>query len=429
MMNEREKSDEAVVPMKPVNNAKDFWSFMAELAEGRAPAKENERDQDDDREEHGTLPAPADRASQPQETQRSCKKLPPCAPMGGKAMPKAGCPGTLDRIRQAALVDKKLRFTNLFHHVYAVDHLRQAYFELKKQAAPGIDGQTWSDYGQELENNLQNLSNRLPSGTSHAPPVKRVFIPKPGGRQRPIGIPTLEDKIVQRAATAVLGAVYEADFKGFSYGFRPGKSAHLALDALAVALQTKRGNFVLDADIRSFFDTLDHKCLMQFVEHRIADRHVLRLLRKWLNAGVMEAGRRIEQDEGVPQGGSISPLLANLYLHYALHLWADQWRKRHAAGDCVIVRYADDFVIGLEHEADAKKFLDELRERFQKFNLELHDEKTRIIPFGRPVRSKKEKREDGDYQQGCGSSGGNASGSNGDTPATAGKPSNFNLLD
>jgi len=427
MMNEREKSDGAVVPMKPVNNAKDFWSFVAELAEGRAPAKENERDTNDDREERGAAPALADQASQPQETQRSCKKLPPCAPMGGKAMPKAGCPKALDRIRQAALIDKKLRFTNLFHHVYAVDHLRQAYFELKKQAAPGMDGQTWSDYGQELESNLLNLSHRLARGTYHAAPVKRVFIPKPGGRRRPIGIPTLEDKIVQRAATAVLGAVYEADFKGFSYGFRPGKSAHLALDALAVAIQTKRVNFVLDADIRSFFDTLDHQCLMQFVEHRIADRRVLRLLPKWLNAGVMEAGRRIEQEEGVPQGGSISPLLANLYLHYALDRWADQWRKRQAKGDCVIVRYADDFVIGLEHEADANKLLDELRERFHKFNLELHDEKTRIIPFGRQARSKSGKREDGDNQGGS-SSGGDATASTADTPARPGKPSTFNFL-
>jgi RNA-directed DNA polymerase len=427
MMNEREKSDQAVVPMKPVNNAKDFWSFVAELAEGRALAKENQRDQDDDREEHGTPPALADRASQPQETLRSCKKLPPCAPMGGKATPKAGCPAALDRIRQAARRDKKLRFTNLFHHVYAIDHLRQAYFELKKQAAAGIDGQTWSDYGKELESNLQNLSDRLARGTYHAPPVKRVYIPKPGGKQRPIGIPTLEDKIVQRAATAVLGAVYEADFKGFSYGFRPGKSAHLALDALAVAIQTKQVNFVLDADIRSFFDRLDHQCLMQFVEHRIADPHVLRLLRKWLNAGVMEAGRRIEQEEGVPQGGSVSPLLANLYLHYALDLWADQWRKRQAKGDVIIVRYADDFVIGFEHEKDALRFLEELKERFHKFNLELHEEKTRIIPFGRHARSKKEKREDGDNQSGR-SSGGNASAPAASIPARPGQPSTFNFL-
>ena len=433
MMNEREKSDRPVVPMKPANDTKDFWSFVEELAEGRGLAKENGRDQDLDREEHGTPPAQADPPPQPQETQRSCPKLPPCAPVGGKAMPTAGCPAALDRIRQAARRDKKLRFTNLLHHVYAIDRLRQAYFELSKQAAPGIDGQTWRDYGRELERNLQDLSDRLAKGSYHAPPVRRVYIPKPGGgRQRPIGVPTLEDKIVQRAATAVLSAVYEADFKGFSYGFRPGKSAHLALDALAVGIQTKKVNFVLDADIRSFFDTLDHGCLMKFVEHRIADPHLLRQLRKWLNAGVMEAatGKRTEQDEGVPQGGSISPLLANIYLHYALDLWADQWRKRRAKGDVIIVRYADDFVIGFERQQDARGFLEELRERFRTFNLELHDEKTRILPFGRFARSKDKRRKGGD-PQGGGSSGGNASASaTPGTPARPGgkAPATFNFL-
>src|SRR5258706_3202632 len=409
MMNEREQSDRPVVPMKSANEKTGFWPFFEEWMKGRGLAKENERDTGDDREERGAAdPALADQASQPQETQRSCPRLPP-APSPAQTMPKAGCPAALDRIRQAALKDKKLRFTNLFHHVYAIDRLRQAYLELSKQAAPGIDGQTWGDYGQELERNLQDLSDRLAKGSYHAPPVKRVYIPKPGGKRRPIGVPTLEDKIVQRAATAVLGAAYEADFKGFSYGFRPGKSAHLALDALAVAIQTKKVNFVLDADIRSFFDTLDHRCLMQFVEHRIADRHLRRQLRKWLNAGVMEAGHRIELDEGVPQGGSISPLLANIYLHYALDLWADQWRRRrHATGDCVIVRYADDFVIGFEHEADAKKFLDELRERFQKVNLELHDEKTRIIRFRHFAQSQDQKRRDGGPKQGSGGNGGKA---------------------
>jgi group II intron reverse transcriptase/maturase len=407
--------------MKSANEKTGFWPFFEEWMKGRGLAKENERQTGDDREERGaTVPAQADSPPQPQETQRSCKKLPP-APSPAQAMPTAGCPKALDRIRQAALKDKKLRFTNLAHHVYAIDRLRQAYFEMSKQAAPGIDGQTWSDYGRDLESNLQRLSDRLAKGSYHAPPVKRVYIPKASGKQRPIGVPTLEDKIVQRAATAVLSAVYEADFKGFSYGFRPGKSAHLALDALAVAIQTKKVNFVLDADIRSFFDTLDHKCLMQFVEHRIADRHLLRLLRKWLSAGVMEAGRRIEQAEGVPQGGSVSPLLANCYLHYALDLWADQWRTRHAKGDVIIVRYADDFVIGFEHEADAKRFLDDLRERFRKFNLELHDEKTRILPFGRSARSKDKrdkKRKGGDRQQG----GGDGSGGNAAASTAAGTP-------
>ncbi len=438
MMNEREKSDRPVVPMKPANDVTDFWSFIEELAEGRGLAKENERDQQMiDREERGTVrPAQADPSSQPQETQRSCKKLPP-APSPARAMPTAGCPTALDRIRQAARRDQKLRFTNLFHHVYAIDRLRQAYFELSKQAAPGIDGQTWQAYGgQALESNLQRLSDRLAKGRYKAPPVRRVYIPKPGGKQRPIGIPTLEDKIVQRAATAVLSAVYEADFKGFSYGFRPGKSAHLALDALAMGIQRKRVNFVLDADIRSFFDTLGHDRLMQFVEHRIADRPLLRQLRKWLNAGVMEAGKRTEQDEGVPQGGSISPLLANCYLHYALDLWADQWRKRQARGDVIIVRYADDFVIGFEHASDASRLLAELRERFRKFNLALHDEKTRIIPFGRFARLKGRKRSNGDQQGGGDSSGGNASAPTAAAaagpPARPGKPSpsssTFNFL-
>jgi len=387
--------------MKSANEKIAYWAFFEEWMKGRGLAKENGE---------GQVPPQADPASQPQETQRSCPRL-PSAPTPVRTTPVAGCPAALDRIRQAACRDKKLRFTNLWHHVYAIDRLRQAYFDLEKQAAPGIDCRTWSDYGKELEQNLQNLSQRLAEGSYQAPPVKRVYIPKADGKQRPIGIPTLEDKVVQRSTVAVLGAVYEADFKGFSYGFRPGKSAHMALDALAVAIQTRKVNFVLDADIRSFFDTLDHGWLMKFVEHRIADDRVLRHVRKWLSAGVMEAGRRIEQEEGVQQGGSVSPLLANVYLHYALDLWADQWRERRATGDVILVRYADDFVIGFEHESDARKFLDELRERFRKFNLELHDEKTRVIEFGRHARANLQKRAEG--------------GSGG---TTAGKPPTFNFL-
>jgi RNA-directed DNA polymerase len=309
-----------------------------------------------------------------------------------------------------AATDKTLRFTNLWHQVYAIDRLRQAYFELSKRAAPGIDGQTWSDYGRQLEDNLQSLSDRLASGRYKAPPVKRVYIPKANGKLRPIGVPAIEDKIVQRATVQVLNAVYEQDFVGFSYGFRPGKSPHLALDALAVGLRSRKVNWVLDADIRSFFDTLDHDWLMKFIQHRIADDRVLRHVRKWLSAGVLEEGQRVEQDEGVPQGGSISPLLANVYLHYVLDLWADQWRKRQAKGDCVIVRYADDFVVGFEHEADARTFLEDLRKRFRQFNLELHEDKTRILRFGRSARAGRPRR-------GGGSGGGNAPG-----------PTTFNFL-
>jgi len=246
-----------------------------------------------------------------------------------------------------------------------------------------VDGQTWKQYGENLEANLQDLSARLHRGAYHAKPVKRAWIPKADGRQRPIGIPTLEDKIAQRAATKVLTAVYETDFKGFSYGFRPGRSAHDALDALAVGIAIRKVGWVLDADVRSFFDTIDHEWLVKFVEHRIADPRMIRHIKKWLNAGVLEDGKRMQAEEGTPQGGSISPLLANIYLHYAFDLWADHWRKTQAHGNVIIVRYADDFVVGFQHRADGERFLADLRERFRRFNLELHPDKTRLIEFGR----------------------------------------------
>ena len=234
----------------------------------------------------------------------------------------------LGRIRQAAQRDKKLRFTALWHHVYKVERLREAYFSLKRKAAPGVDGETWQHYGENLEENLRELSRRLRRGAYRAKPVKRGYIPKADGRQRPIGVLVLEDKIVQRATVKVLEAIYETDFKGFSYGFRPGRSAHDALDALAVGIRRKKVNWVLDADIRGFFDAIDHEWLVKFIEHRIADRRVIRHIRKWLKAGVMEEGKRLATTEGTPQGGSVSPLLANIYLHYVLDLWTDQWRRR-----------------------------------------------------------------------------------------------------
>lgn len=289
----------------------------------------------------------------------------------------------LDRIRNAAKEDKGERFTALWHHVCNTNRLRQAYLALKREASPGVDGQTWANYGQTLEANLNDLSERLRRGAYHALPVKRAYVPKPDGRERPIGITALEDKIVQRAAVEVLNAIYEADFQGFSYGFRPRRGQHDALDAVTVAIEQRKVSWVLDADIRGFFDTMDHDWIMRFIEHRIADRRVQRHVKKWLNAGVLEDGVWRQADEGVPQGGSISPLLANIYLHYALDLWVHWWRQHRARGEVVVVRYADDFIVGFERKDDADQFLEELKERLKKFNLELNEEKTRLIEFGR----------------------------------------------
>ncbi len=288
----------------------------------------------------------------------------------------------LERVRQAARKDRKQRFTALFHHVYDVDRLRAAYFAIKRDASAGIDGETWRHYGEALEGNLCALSGRLKRGAYRASPVRRVYIPKADGRQRPIGVPTLEDKIVQRAVVEVLNAIYETDFLGFSYGFRPGRSQHHALDALAAGLYKRHANWVLDADIRGFFDSVDHEWLVKFVEHRIGDRRVARLIQKWLRAGVLEDGTRTTSETGTVQGGSISPLLANLYLHYVFDLWVQRWRTTRASGDMIVVRYADDFIVGFKRREDAEQFLIELRERFAKFGLELHPDKTRLIPFG-----------------------------------------------
>jgi len=366
-MNGGGKSDGPIVPKKPANKGgagrldrSHPSGPTAEQAEGRGPAKGNSLRQTRDR-------------TQSRESLQSA----------------------LERIRQAAAEDKQQRFTALWHHVYEVERLREEYFRLRPQAAAGVDGQTWQMYGRDLESNLQALSERLRRGAYRAKPVKRVYIPKSDGRQRPIGIPVLEDKIVQRAVVSVLQAVYETDFLGFSYGFRPGRGAHQALDALSVGIGQRKVNWVLDADIRGFFDTIDHGWLVKFIEHRIADRRVIRHVKKWLNAGVLEDGKRIEVERGTPQGGSVSPLLANVYLHYALDLWAHQWRQRQARGDVIIVRYADDFVVGFQHKSDAERFLTALRERISKFNLELHGEKTRLIEFGRFAAENRKSRGDG----------------------------------
>ena len=289
----------------------------------------------------------------------------------------------LDRIRNVAREDKQARFTALWHHVYNVNRLRQAYFALKRNAAPGVDEVTWQGYGEALEANLQGLSTRLQRGSYKARPVKRVYIPKPDGRERPLGVTALEDKIVQRATVEVLHAVYEEEFLGFSYGFRPGRSQHSALDAVTVGMEQRKINWVLDADIQGFFDTIAHDWMMRFIEHRIADRRVHRHIKKWLNAGVLEDQTWRANEEGTPQGGVISPLLANVYLHYALDLWVQRWRKRKARGEVIIVRYADDFIVGFQHKDDAERFHAELRERLAKFSLTLHPDKTRLIEFGR----------------------------------------------
>ena len=310
MVNGRGKSDNPVVPRKPPNNA---VGPAAEGVEGRGLAKGNTSERN--------------------------------AP---RTQSRAGVSSALERVRQAAKRDKRLRFTALLHHVYATEQLRAAYFALKREASAGVDGETWRHYGEALETNLQDLSGRLRRGAYRAKPVRRAYIPKADGRQRPLGVPALEDKIVQRAVVEVLNAIYETDFLGFSYGFRPGRSPHQALDALSAGILTRKVNWVLDADICGFFDTLDHGWLAKFLEHRVGDRRVVRLIQKWLNAGVLEDGKRIRSEVGTVQGGSVSPLLANVYLHYVFDLWAKWWRKTQAHGDVIVVRLADDFALGFQ---------------------------------------------------------------------------------
>jgi group II intron reverse transcriptase/maturase len=311
----------------------------------------------------------------------------------GTQSPQAALSG-LSRVREAARRDAKQRFTNLLHHV-TVDLLRQSYHALKRDAASGVDEVTWQEYGEELEERLVDLHDRIQGGRYRVKPSKRQWIPKADGRQRPIGIASLEDKIVQKALVQVLQQIYEEDFLGFSYGFRPGRSQHHALDALYVAIKRHKVSWVLDADIRGFFDTIDHTWMMKFMEHRVGDPRLLRLIRKMLRAGVSEDGQWSKTEVGTPQGAVISPLLANIYLHYVLDLWVHWWRSHHARGEVYIIRYADDFVLGFQHRSEARRFQIELRERLAKFGLELHQDKTRLIEFGRFAAENRKKRGEG----------------------------------
>ena len=353
MMHGRGKSDSAIVAVKPTNKAE---RSAAEPVEPRAGTKGN--------------------AGQ----QSTCR-----------AQSRVSVSQALERIRQAAKARKKEKFTSLFHHI-SIALLAEAFSELKEDAAPGIDGLTWREYGLNLERNLEDLHARIHRGAYQALPSRRVYIPKPDGRQRPLAVAALEDKIVQRATAAVLNAIYEEDFLGISYGFRPERSQHDALDALMVGISTKKVNWILEVDIRSFFDEVNRDWLTRFVEHRIADPRILRLIQKWLRAGVLENGVVTDNEKGTGQGTVISPLLANIYLHYVFDLWAQRWRRRQATGDMIIVRYADDIVVGFEHESDARRFWAAMRERLQKFSLSLHPNKTRLVEFGRFAAANRKRR-------------------------------------
>ena len=344
MMHEREKSDPAILAKRPANEAE---QPAAEWVERRVGTEGNMGE-----------------------------------PRTGRTPSRESVSQGLDRVRQAAKARKKERFTALLHHV-SVELLMDAYFWLKPNAAPGVDGVTWREYAQDLEANIGELHARIHRGAYRALPSRRKYIAKPDGRQRPLGIAALEDKIVQRAVVEVLNAIYEEDFCGFSYGFRPRRSQHEALDALAAAITRTKVNWILDADLRSFFDTVSHEWQVRFAEHRIGDPRVIRLIRKWLEAGVMEDGVLTPTEEGTPQGAVASPLLANIYLHYVFDLWAQRWRGHHARGNVTFVRYADDIVCGFEHEADAQRFHADLQQRLEQFALSLHPDKTRLIEFGR----------------------------------------------
>src|SRR5438094_3801219 len=352
-MHVQEKSDYAVVP---VNQSNREAQASAEAGEGRAKTKEN-IDQ-----------------SHMRPTQ------------SGERMSQG-----LHGVRQAARNRKQERFTALLHHLN-IGLLRDSFYALKRQASPGVDGVRWQEYETGLEDRLTDLHGRVHRGAYRAQPSRRVYIPKADGRQRPLGVAALEDKIIQQAVVTVLNKIYEADFKGFSYGFRSGRGPHQALDALTVGIQRKRVNWVVDADIRGFFDNMSHEWTMQFIEHRVADRRMLRLIQKWLKAGVSEDGQWSETKVGTPQGAVVSPLLANVYLHYVFDLWVEAWRKKVARGDVIAVRYADDLVVGFQHRADAERFLSAFRDRRVRFGLALHAGKTGLVCFGRfAVRNRKQR--------------------------------------
>src|SRR5215470_6946420 len=348
MMHDREKSHSAIVAAKPTNKA-DATSVAdaAEPVEPRAGTKRN---------------------AEEQSTHRT---------QGRERVSQA-----LDRVRQAARQRKEEKFTALFHHL-SVDLFRESFFALKRDAAPGVDGLTWKEYEADLERNLTDLHSRVQRGAYRALPSRRTYIPKADGRQRPLAVMALEDKIVQKATVAVLNCVYEEEFLGFSYGFRPKRGQHDALDALVVGITDRKVNFIFDADVASFFDSVSKEWLVRFVEHRIGDKRIIRLIRKWLKAGVLEEGVVTVSEAGTGQGSVISPLLANIYMHYVFDLWANRWRWREAQGDMIIVRYSDDFVVGFEYESDARRFWDALRMRLEGFALSLHPDKTRLIEFGR----------------------------------------------
>jgi RNA-directed DNA polymerase len=376
MMNERGKSDPAVVAANPANKAE---PSAAEPAERRAGTKGNA-----DQQHMGRTQS---RETMSQVLARIRQTVEPGAgnanqqhmgrPQGPEPMSQV-----LARIRQTARQRKKERFTALYHHINH-ELLRSSFLALKRDAAPGVDGMTWEGYAANLDGNIKDLHARVQRGAYRALPSRRQYIPKPDGRQRPLAVAALEDKIVQRATATLLNAIYEEDFLGFSYGFRPGRSTHNAMDALVVGIESRKVNWILDADIRAFFDTISQEWLIRFLEHRIGDPRIIRLIQKWLKAGILEDGVVAVSEVGTAQGSVISPLLANIYLFYVLDLYAERWRRREATGDVIIVRYADDFIVGFEHETDARRFLDLLRERMGKFALALHPEKTRLIEFGR----------------------------------------------
>lgn len=355
-MNGREKSDTPVVPTRASNKTA---QAVAEKQEGRGVAKGNPGEQNMLR-------------TQSRERMTSA----------------------LDRIRVVAKRDKKAKFSALLHHI-SEERLTAAYFSLKKKAAAGIDGVTWEEYGRNLTDNIRELHGRIHRGAYRPQPTRRTYIPKSDGGQRPLGIATVEDKVAQAAVAEVLNTIYEVDFFAFCYGYRKRKSQHDALDALATAIERKRVNWIVDADIKGFFDNIEHSMMQRFLEHRIADKRVVHLIMRWLKAGVMEEGIWSEAEKGSPQGATISPLLANLYLFYAFDQWVHHWRRKKANGDVVVVRYADDFVVGFERQAEAEKFLQELRERLAKFKLELHPEKTRLIEFGRYAAERRKARGEG----------------------------------